>query len=66
MMASEDGEWTRELSGGCPKFDTWHKNPQFQIYPTVDSATYVLELRQQAVAPNLLNVGLWVMLAEQT
>ena len=64
MTSTVDGEWTLELSGGCPKFETWHQNPQFQIFPSVDGATYIFELRQQALATNLQNIGLWVMLAD--
>ncbi|KAL1527295.1 hypothetical protein AB1Y20_015967 [Prymnesium parvum] len=65
MTASVEGAWTRDLSGGCPKNEsTWHQNPQFQLFPSAEGATYVLELRQYNLPPSLLTIGMWVMKAD--
>ena len=62
-MPSVDGEWTRALSGGLPPAETWAENPQFAIVPTVDGATYTVEVvRHDATSP--VRCGLWVMKAE--
>lgn len=44
VMPSAEGEWTVGQSGGCPPSETWAENPQFAIYPTVDGATYEIEV----------------------
>lgn len=61
-MNAVDGEWTSELSGGCPKYESWHQNPQFQLWST--GGTYSLVLRQHASPDNLAQIGLWVMKAD--
>ena len=61
-MAATHGEWTAELSGGCPKFESWHENPQFQLWSK--GGTYSLELRQHAQPADLSQIGLWVMIAD--
>ncbi|KAL3914008.1 MAG: hypothetical protein SGPRY_007779 [Prymnesium sp.] len=63
MSSSVEGAWTPEMSGGCPKFDSWHKNPQFQLFPSVQSGSYLLELRQHPHPPSLV-AGMWVMLGD--
>ena len=42
-------EWTTETAGGCPKHPSWATNPQFQIFPTVEGASYTLPLQQHAL-----------------
>lgn len=61
MGVAVEGEWTAQLSGGCPKFESWHQNPQFQLWSV--GGSYTLELRQHA-QPALGQIGLWVMLAD--
>jgi len=44
------GEWTAETSGGCPKYATWPKNPQFALRPSTSpgaAASYTLTLKQE-------------------
>ena len=60
-MPTVAGAWTAELSGGCPKHETWHANPQFQVHPTTagSGSTYAIELAQHARPA--AEIGLWVM-----
>jgi hypothetical protein len=65
MQVQVNGEWTTTTSGGCPKFETWHINPQYQLVPSIAagaSATYTLTLRQRA-ASQYEPIGLWVLQA---
>ena len=62
-MPSVDGQWTRALSGGLPPAETWAANPQFAIVPTVDGATYTVEVVRHDTASQV-RCGLWVMKAE--
>ncbi|KAG8463065.1 hypothetical protein KFE25_001838 [Diacronema lutheri] len=41
-----EGAWTKGLAGGCPKFGSWAKNPQFHLLPS-RTAQVTIELRQQ-------------------
>jgi len=62
---SLEGAWTTQLSGGVPPTETWMNNPQFAIHPTVNGATYHIEVRQhQPVSGKLLRFALWVMKAD--
>ena len=62
-MPSVDGEWTLAYSGGLPPAETWASNPQFAIQPTVDGATYAIELVRHDVSGQA-RCGLWVMKAD--
>ena len=64
-MPSVEGQWTRAYSGGLPPSETWAANPQFAISPTVDGATYSVELvRHDAASSAQARCGLWVMKAD--
>lgn len=66
-MPSCDGKWTTALSGGLPPLETWAANPQFAIHPTVDGATYSVELVRHVLTGNdgtPVRSGLWVMKAD--
>ena len=64
-MASQQGEWTTETAGGCPKHPSWATNPQFQIFPTVEGASYTLQLQQHVPAPHHA-IGFWLMQADNS
>ena len=51
------GRWTLETAGGCPKYTSWTRNPQFELFPSVASATYTIAVSHWGEAP----VGVWVM-----
>mmetsp|Transcript_23521 Transcript_23521/g.70258 ORF Transcript_23521/g.70258 Transcript_23521/m.70258 type:complete len:134 (+) Transcript_23521:69-470(+) len=64
------GEWTAETSGGCPKYATWPKNPQFALRPSTSpgaAASYTLTLKQEQQGDGSLHpIGLWVMRSDGT
>ena len=60
-MSRLTGAWTAGSAGGCPKYQSWSTNPQFHLQPTVDGATYALELQQSAHPYH--PIGFWVMTA---
>ena len=62
-MAPQQGEWTTTTAGGCPKHPSWTVNPQFQIVPTVEGASYTLLLQQHVPAPYHA-IGFWLMQAD--
>ena len=64
-MASQQGEWTTETAGGCPKHPSWATNPQFQIFPAVEGASYTLLLQQHVPAPYHA-IGFWLMQADNS
>jgi len=64
-MASQQGEWTTETAGGCPKHPSWATNPQFQIFPAVEGTSYTLLLQQHVPAPHHA-IGFWLMLADNS
>ena len=60
-MSRVNGAWTAGSAGGCPKYKSWNTNPQFHLQPSVDGATYALELQQSAHPYH--PIGFWVMTA---
>ena len=56
------GAWTAETSGGTAKHASWPINPQYQLSPSVEGASYTLELRQPSPAKH--GIGFWIMNAD--
>ena len=61
--ATASGSWTELTAGGCPAHSSWSRNPQFELFPSVDEGTYTVTVRltpdgSDAPAPA---IGTWVM-----
>ena len=58
-----ESSWTDAQSGGALEYDTWPDNPQFQIWPMAESASYTFELKQ-AKRGAFDPIGFWIMEAD--
>ena len=68
-MAAESvsGAWSGDTAGGCPKYDTWKKNPTYTLTPS-EPGTFALTVSQRPAedvgGSALVPIGLVVLLGD--